>query len=143
MSSEKPRNRSFPTYCGKRAAYSRDKDLPRLTGLWPSEINTTDIKNRERIVAILRNALRLERQRGKSGHWCYDINRHLALKQALAQEVIALGEIAEREKRLLRPKAVAKRSKGKISQTGHGGIAAQAASSHAVLFLALPTASSS
>jgi len=143
MSSEKPRNRSFSTYCGKRTAYCRDKDLPRLTGLWPSEINTTGIKNRERIVAILRNALRLERQRGKSGHWCYDINRHLTLKQALAQEVIALGEIAEREKKLLRLKAVAKRGEGKISQGSRDGIAVQVTSSHAVLFLALPTASSS
>jgi hypothetical protein len=130
MSSARQRNKTFSGNYGKRAAYCREKDLPRLTGLWPREINAVDIKSRERIIAILRNALRLERQRGKSGHWCYDINRHLALKRALTQEVIALKAITDSGKRR-------RRFDDRRAEVPHEP------SSHPALFLALPTASSS
>lgn len=143
MSSARHHNKTYSAYSGKRAGYRRDKDLPRLTGLWPSEINSNDIKTRERIITILRNALRIERQRGKSGHWCYDINRHLALKKALAQELSALQEFVEKEKRLSRPKTGEKDDNRKIAQADRDGIHPPADCSHPVLFLALPTASSS
>jgi hypothetical protein len=38
------------------------------------------------IVARLARALRAERQRGRAGHWSYDLNRHIALAQALDAE---------------------------------------------------------
>ncbi|WP_453960670.1 hypothetical protein [Amorphus suaedae] len=41
---------------------------------------------RRAVIARLERALRAERRRGISGHWTYDLNRHLALKQALASE---------------------------------------------------------
>lgn len=145
MSTDRRNKKSSSVYSGKRAGYNRDKDLPRLTGLWPGEINTDDIKIRERIVAILRNALRLERQRGKAGHWCYDINRHLALKKALAQELIALRKLARIEKGPLRSRhgSHVKNGSRKIAQADRDGTAPKSESSQPVLFLALPTASSS
>jgi hypothetical protein len=38
------------------------------------------------LVARLARALRAERQRGRAGHWSYDLNRHIALAQALDAE---------------------------------------------------------
>jgi len=35
---------------------------------------------------LLRRALRRERALARAGHWAYDLNRHLALAQALAAE---------------------------------------------------------
>ncbi len=39
----------------------------------------------ERDVKKIANSLRQERRLGASGHWSYDLNRHLALAQALAK----------------------------------------------------------
>jgi hypothetical protein len=39
-----------------------------------------------KILAMLRKALRLERSRGRSGHWTYDLNRHRALAESLKAE---------------------------------------------------------
>ncbi len=38
------------------------------------------------IVAGLERALRAERCRARSGHWTYDLNRHIALRQAYLAE---------------------------------------------------------
>lgn len=38
-------------------------------------------------IARLMRALRTERQRGKAGHWTYDLNRHIALSQALRRQI--------------------------------------------------------
>lgn len=38
---------------------------------------------RTRLAARLRAELRSERRRGRSGHWSYDLNRHLGLLQAV------------------------------------------------------------
>ncbi len=43
-----------------------------------------DIPARRRAVARIARALREERRRGKSGHWSYDLNRHIALAQAFS-----------------------------------------------------------
>lgn len=40
-------------------------------------------EERSRIVAKLRRFLERERMRGLRRHWSYDLNRHIALKQAL------------------------------------------------------------
>jgi hypothetical protein len=70
--------------------YDRERDLPKLAGLWPSELKDLSIESTERIIMLLRKFLRMERQRGKSGHWTYDLNRHLALKNALGEEMAKL-----------------------------------------------------
>jgi len=38
------------------------------------------------ILARLERALRAERNRARSGHWTYDLNRHIALRQAYLAE---------------------------------------------------------
>ena len=143
MSSEKRQIRSYSTH-GKRAAYCREKDLPRLTGLWPGEINSMDIKKRQQIIATLKNALRLERQRGRSRHWCYDINRHLALKQALTHELAELKNFAGQRRRP--PESVSRRRVDPAilaDQAGNTDTGQPASNSHPLLFLMLPTVSSS
>ncbi len=69
-----------------RKPYNRIEQLPRLIGLWPHELENCSEDASVRIVALLRKALRSERQRGIGGHWTYDINRHLALREALREE---------------------------------------------------------
>jgi hypothetical protein len=69
-----------------RKPYNRLEQLPRLIGLWPHEVEDCSETASERIVALLRKALRGERQRGIGGHWTYDVNRHMALSEALREE---------------------------------------------------------
>ncbi|MBX2804552.1 MAG: hypothetical protein KTR19_01150 [Hyphomicrobiales bacterium] len=121
MSSPKRKNLPSSKLYAEKSAYCREKDLSRLAGLWPGEINTSDIEVRERIVSILRNALRIERQRGKSGHWCYDLNRHLALKYALAQEIAALKLLTRDAHRCVSPKAPSLREHHVFSQASSCG----------------------
>jgi hypothetical protein len=71
--------------------YERDRHLPRLLPLMPSEIADNSAGARRRIVARLARALRAERMRGRAGHWTYDLNRHIALSQAYAAERNALA----------------------------------------------------
>ncbi len=66
--------------------YDRTAQLPKLIGLWPHELADTSEAGTARVVALLRKALRGERQRGLAGHWTYDLNRHLALIEALREE---------------------------------------------------------
>jgi hypothetical protein len=99
------------------------------------------MKNRERIVAILKNKLRLERQRGKSGHWCYDINRHLALKHALAHELAELKRLSQKPLRFTSHKRTD--AEGFAADAASAALPQKASGSHPALFLALPTASSS
>jgi hypothetical protein len=68
------------------AIYDRERALPRLIAIDPRELREGGPEIRRRIVARLIRALRAERRRGIAGHWAYDLNRHLALTQALAAE---------------------------------------------------------
>jgi hypothetical protein len=72
--------------------FDREAELPRLIGVWPSELRTASPDAAARIVALLRKAIRSERQRGRAGHWTYDLNRHLALAEALKAEQARLRE---------------------------------------------------
>lgn len=65
--------------------YDRARALPRLIALDPRGLRDASA-DAGRIVARLQNALQAERRRGASGHPAYDLNRHLALMQALAAE---------------------------------------------------------
>ncbi len=73
--------------------YERARHLPWLARATPEEIGSDDPAVGRAIVARLRRALRAERQRGRAGHWTYDMNRHIALMQALAAERQRLGEV--------------------------------------------------
>ena len=66
--------------------YDRRLALPRLIGLDPRELAEDGPALRRRIVTRLAQALRAERRRGRAGHWTYDLNRHIALLQALQAE---------------------------------------------------------
>ncbi len=71
--------------------YLRRHDLPRLLPVWPADLAGTGPEARRRIVALLKRALRAERQRGIAGHWTYDLARHSQLLTAYREERRALG----------------------------------------------------
>jgi len=68
--------------------YTREKQLARLVGLWPKQ--TADRRPR-RIAAnivLLRQAVRHMASLAKGPHaWTYDVNRHMALSEALREEL--------------------------------------------------------
>jgi hypothetical protein len=66
--------------------YERRRDLPRLLPLWPHEVHPPDLAAHASLLARMRRALRLERQRGLAGHWTYDLARHALLLQAYRAE---------------------------------------------------------
>ena len=67
-------------------AYVRRRNLPRILPVGPDEVADESIAGRRRIIARLTRALRAERNRGCGGHWTYDLNRHIALRQAYLAE---------------------------------------------------------
>lgn len=73
-------------------AYERERDLPRLLLLWPHELSDETVAGARALIARLRCALRAERRRGRTGHWRYDLDRHLALLQAYKCEAAGLAE---------------------------------------------------
>ena len=73
--------------------YDRLRHLPRVLPVGPAELADQSIAARRRIVARLARALRAERNRGRAGHWTYDLNRHVALAQAYAAERRHLAEM--------------------------------------------------
>jgi hypothetical protein len=71
--------------------YDRRTTLCSVLALWPQEIEDDSLAGRLLIVAKLRRALRVERQRGLAGHWTYDLARHAELLRAYKQELRALS----------------------------------------------------
>jgi len=67
-------------------AYDRDRDLPRLIRATAFELADPSPPTRRALLARLARALRAERNRGRAGHWTYDLNRHIALRQAYEAE---------------------------------------------------------
>ncbi|MCB1501956.1 MAG: hypothetical protein KDK07_19590 [Bauldia sp.] len=68
------------------ADYDRRRHLARLIPVTPALIDDPGTESQREIIAKLRRALRAEANRGRSGHWSYDLNRHIALKQAYDAE---------------------------------------------------------
>ncbi len=68
------------------AGYQRARDLPKLLPLWPHEIEVASVSEHARLLARMRRALRIERQRGIAGHWAYDLARHAQLLRAYRAE---------------------------------------------------------
>lgn len=81
------------------AGYERRRALPRLLPLADSELAEDDAQAAREIIARLSRALRAERQRGRAGHRSYDLNRHVALAQALDAERRRLGELTRASSR--------------------------------------------
>lgn len=80
-----------------RDDYDRNRHLAGLIAVGPEEIADESLAGRRAILTKLYRALRAERNRGRSGHWAYDLNRHLALSQAYA------AESREADRRKLQP----------------------------------------
>lgn len=59
--------------------------LQLLCGIDQAELDRADGAERGRIARRLRRLIERERLRGARRHWSYDLNRHIALKQALRQ----------------------------------------------------------
>ncbi len=76
---------------------NRSGELARLLPLWPSQLEDVSIAGRQRIVALLARALRGERQRGRGGHWAYDLSRHAALNRVLQIERSELAKAVAAE----------------------------------------------
>ena len=75
-----------------RVSYDRTRDLPALVALWPSELLDFTPPGTQKIISRIRLALRAERVRGRSGHWTYDLQRHLALVRAYKAERSSLPQ---------------------------------------------------
>lgn len=69
-----------------RAPTMTRTQVSRLVPMTAAERDDVTPTGRRTIIRRLERALRAERRRGQSGHWTYDLHRHLALKQALAAE---------------------------------------------------------
>jgi hypothetical protein len=75
-----------PAALAKRP-YDRCRDLPRVLPLWPHELEDESPQTRRLILSKLRRALRAERRRGISGHWTYDLSRHVELLRVYRLEL--------------------------------------------------------
>ncbi len=84
--------------------YDRGRHLPRLIPVTAAEVEDDTIERHRVIIARLARALRAERNRGRAGHWTYDLNRHIGLKQAFAAEKQRLGVRSAASKRHPPPK---------------------------------------
>jgi hypothetical protein len=78
------------------SAYDRSRMLPRLVPATPAEIADRSPAGIRRMLRLLARALRGERRRGRAGHWTYDLNRHIGLRQAYKAELAALSVAARR-----------------------------------------------
>ena len=59
--------------------------------MWPHEIEDESLSGRQKILAKLRQALRAERRRGLSGHWTYDLARHVELLRVYQEELAVIA----------------------------------------------------
>jgi len=71
----------------------RAGDLAQLLGIADAEAEDGTIAGRVNLIRKLAAARRVEIQRGKSGSWLYDVNRHLNLTKSLRREKAALLDL--------------------------------------------------
>ncbi len=71
---------------GSQDTHDRDQTLADLLPLWAGDLTDTSYAGRVRVLAQLQRALRKERQRGRSGHWSYNLARHRALLDTYRRE---------------------------------------------------------
>lgn len=80
----------------ERAEARQRAALQLLVGIDLDALFASPAEERSRISARLKRALERERCRGLRQHWSYDLNRHIALKQALDR----LKEPGDSERRI-------------------------------------------
>jgi len=78
-----------------RLEHDRRTAIAKVLALWPHELEDESPGARHRILARLRQALRAERRRGLSGHWTYDLARHVELLRVYREELAAVGGRAQ------------------------------------------------
>lgn len=71
----------------------RSVHLHALISISPDEAVDYSPRGKALILNRLRSRLKSERTRGKSGHWAYDLNRHLALSEAFKLERLAFNQL--------------------------------------------------
>jgi hypothetical protein len=71
----------------RTASDSARKELASLIAAWPWELGDTTIEGQAWLLQRLRRSLRIERQRGITGHWTYDLTRHARLLRAYRSEL--------------------------------------------------------
>ncbi len=82
--------------------YLRPRDLPKLIALWPHELGDHSLEGCRRVIAKLRRALKAERRRALSGHWSYDLNRHVGLLSAYKGELACFSRLERQPNRTRR-----------------------------------------
>lgn len=105
-------------------AYVRERHLPRVLPVGPDEIADDSIAGRRRIAARLAQALRAERMRGRGAHWSYDLNRHIALRQAYLAERRWLSEAGALPTKAELPEAVPPAARRHANSSATSGDAA-------------------
>ncbi len=81
--------------CEGAIHYQRARHLPALLALWSFELDDYGRDGTLKIINRLEASLQAERRRARTRHWCYDLNRHLALISALQGERLHLGSLAK------------------------------------------------
>jgi hypothetical protein len=69
----------------------RCRELAQLLGIRDAEVRDGSLPGRLKLIAKLKAAKRVEIERGRTGSWLYDVNRHLNLCAALREEYAALA----------------------------------------------------
>ena len=77
--------------------YDRTRDLPGLARVDPRDLTADTFETANAILMQLERALRAERKRARSGHWSYDLNRHIALRQAHTAETERLQDLRAKQ----------------------------------------------
>ncbi len=77
------------------AAYDRHAILARLHRLSSETIRSQTVDAAKQVVEELERAMR--RERARSGHWTYDLNRHIALHVAHRAETARLAALRARD----------------------------------------------
>lgn len=86
-----------PAALGRRIAegarsYCRWRNLPRLVQVAFHELDNHSPACTQSIIERLTAAIARERRRARTGHWSYDLNRHIALLQARRGEMRVLRD---------------------------------------------------
>ena len=71
-------------------SYDRQKDLPRLIAIWPSLLEDDTQEASRKIIEKIQKALQTERRKSKTGHWSYNLTKHIGLLTALKAEQTSL-----------------------------------------------------
>lgn len=93
--------------------------LQLLAGIDLDDMAGTLGRERERMTLRLKRTLERERQRGLRRHWSYDLNRHIALKQALDR--LSGNEPAPRNGSAAKPRRQRPRTRAIAARAGERG----------------------